>query len=51
MGAIDGVEYNIKPIEVYIIYPIIVFTATLIGAYFTAIYMKTIKASDTSDIE
>ncbi|MBO4523081.1 MAG: FtsX-like permease family protein [Ruminococcus sp.] len=51
MGAINGVEYNIKPIEVYFIYPIIVVTATLIGAFFTAIYMKTIKASDTSDIE
>jgi putative ABC transport system permease protein len=51
MGAINGVEYNIKPVEVYFIYPIIVVAATLTGAFFTAIYMKTIKASDTSDIE
>ena len=51
MGAINGVEYNINPVEVCIVYPIIVISATLLGAFLTSIYMKKIKASDTSDIE
>jgi putative ABC transport system permease protein len=49
-GAINGVDYNIKPIEVYVIYPIVVIGATVLGAAFTALYMKKIKASDTADI-
>ena len=49
-GAINGVEYNIKPIEVCIIYPIVVIGATVLGAALTALYMKKIKASDTADI-
>ena len=51
MGALDGVEYNIKPVEVFAVYPVIIAAATVLGAYLTAMYMKTIKASDTSDIE
>jgi putative ABC transport system permease protein len=51
MGALNGVDYEIKPVEVCIIYPVIITAATLTGAFFTALYMKTVKASDTSDIE
>ena len=51
MGALNGVDYNIKPLEVCVIYPIIIIAATIIGAFLTASYMKTIKASDTSNIE
>ena len=50
-GAINGVDYNIKPVEVCVIYPVIVIAATVLGALLTAISMKKIKASDTSDIE
>lgn len=50
MGALNGVDYNIRPVEVYVIYPVIVFAATVAGAFFTALCMKRIKASDTSDI-
>ncbi len=49
-GAINGVDYNIKPVEVCVIYPVIVVAATVLGAFFTALCMKTIKASDTADI-
>jgi putative ABC transport system permease protein len=49
-GAINGVDYNIKPIEVCVIYPIVVIAATVLGAALTALYMKKIKASDTADI-
>lgn len=49
-GAINGVDYNIKPLEVCVIYPIVVIAATVLGAALTALYMKKIKASDTADI-
>ena len=51
MGAVNGVDYNIRPIEVCVVYPLIIIAATILGAFLTALYMKTIKASDTSDIE
>ena len=51
MGAINGVDYNIKPVEVCVIYPVIVIAAAVLGAFLTALGMKKIKASDTSDIE
>lgn len=51
LGALNGVDYNIRPVEIYAVYPLVVITATITGAFLTALYMKKIKASDTSDIE
>jgi len=51
IGALNGVDYNIRPIEIYAVYPLVVITATITGAFLTSLYMKKIKASDTSDIE
>lgn len=51
MGASEGVEYLIKPVEVFVIYPIAVLASAVAGAALTAFYTKTIKASDTSNIE
>jgi putative ABC transport system permease protein len=50
MGAINGVDYNIRPVEVCIIYPAIIIAVAVAGAFFTALYMRSIKASDTADI-
>ncbi len=50
MGAIDGVDYNIKPFEVYALYPVIIIAVAILGASLTALYMRSIKASDTADI-
>ena len=51
MGAIGGVEYNFRFAEVCVLYPLIVISATILGAFLTAQYMKTVKASDTADID
>ena len=51
MARLNGVDYNLKPVEIYAVYPLIVIISTIAGAFITALYMKTIKASDTSDIE
>ena len=50
MGAINGVDYNIKPLEVYALYPVIIIAVAILGASLTALYMRSIKASDTADI-
>lgn len=51
MGASEGVEYLIKPVEVFVIYPVVILASAVAGAALTAFYTKTIKASDTSNIE
>ncbi len=51
MGAVEGVEYLIKPAEIFCIYPLMVLAAVITGAFLTALYTKTIKASDAANIE
>ena len=51
MGADSGVGYEVDVLQVFIVYPAIITAAALAGAVFTALYIKTIKASDTADIE
>ena len=51
MGAISGIEYEIKPVEIFAVYPVIMLAAISISAFFTSLYTKKIKASDTSDME
>lgn len=51
MGAVSGISYEINKIEIFAVYPFVILAATLAGAFLTALYTKTIKASDTSDIE
>lgn len=50
LGA-SGMSFEIAPFETFAVYPAIVLAATLAGTFFTALYTKTIKASDTADIE
>ncbi|MBR4628013.1 MAG: FtsX-like permease family protein [Ruminococcus sp.] len=51
MGADSGVTYEMNTLRVCLIYPAMIVAATLLGAAFTALYTRTIKASDTADIE
>lgn len=51
MGAYFGVEYKIKPLEVFVIYPIILLVATIISSVLTSLYTKTIKPSQATTIE
>ena len=51
MGADSGVGYEIKAGEIFVFYPLLIVAATLAGAAVTAIYTKTVKASDTAGIE
>lgn len=51
MGAVKGVGYKIEPLEIFAVYPLTALAVTALGAFFTSLYTKTIKASDTSNIE
>ena len=51
MGAVNGVGYDIKPAEIFGLYPLIIIAVTILASALTALYTKTIKASDTADIE
>lgn len=50
MGAID-VDYNIDPLQIFLLYPGIVLGMTVIVTWITALYTKSIKSSDTANIE
>ena len=51
MGAVKDIRYAIKPLELFVIYPLILTGVTILGASVTALYTRTIKASDAADIE
>ncbi|MBP3414284.1 MAG: FtsX-like permease family protein [Clostridia bacterium] len=50
MGA-DYIEFDIKALEVFVIYPLILMAATLIAVFIAAGNTRKISASDTSNIE
>lgn len=50
MGAVD-IDYNIDPLQIFLLYPGAVLVMTVIVAWFTALYTKTIKSSDTASVE
>ena len=51
MGLEMGVEYQQNPVEIYVIFPVIVLTATVASAFLTSLYTKKIRSSDTANIE
>lgn len=51
LGAVAGISYEIRPIEIFVVYPLVILVATLTGTFLTSLYTKSIKASDTSNIE
>lgn len=50
MGAVD-VDYNIDPLQIFLLYPGIVLGMTVVVTWITALYTKSIKSSDTANIE
>ena len=51
MGATEGVNYEIVPKEVFVLYPLIMIAATTLTAFAVSLYTIKIKASDASNIE
>ena len=50
MGAKD-IIYNIEPLEIFVLYPVIILLMTFAIAFIVSVYTKTIKCKDTSNIE
>ena len=50
MGAAE-IEYNIDPLQIFGLYPGIILAMTVAAAWITALYTRTIKSSDTANIE
>lgn len=50
MGA-QSIEFEVKPLEVYMLYPLLVFAVTVLSGMLAALQVKKIPASDASNIE
>lgn len=50
MGA-KTISFDIVPLEVYVIYPLAILSATILSALITALQIRNIPASDTANIE
>jgi len=51
VGDVSGIRCDIDPVEIFVICPALLIGVTVIGSFLTALYTKTIKASDTASIE
>ncbi|MCM1048388.1 MAG: FtsX-like permease family protein [Clostridiales bacterium] len=51
IGDVSGLKCDFAPLEIFVICPAILISVTVIGSFLTALYTKTIKASDTASIE
>lgn len=50
MGATD-IDFNINPLQIFLIYPAVIFAVTIVTAWITSLYTKTIKTSEATNIE
>ena len=50
MGA-SRIKYNIDVLQIFVLYPGAILLVTVVVAWLTALYTRTIKSSDTANIE
>lgn len=51
LGATGIIQYQFDVMEQFVVYPLIITATVVISTFLTAIYTRTIKASDTANIE
>ena len=51
MGMELAVDYVINPVEMYLIFPVVILATTGVSAFLTALYTRKISASDSANIE
>lgn len=51
MGASYGIDYKIIPLEVFVIYPLIMAAATLISVGFTSLRIRAVKTAEVTRID
>ena len=51
MGMELAVDYVINPVEMYLIFPVVILVTTTVSAFLTSLYTRKVKSSDTANIE
>ncbi len=51
MGMELAPSYVINPVEMYLIFPVVILVTTTVSAFLTSLYTRKIKSSDTANIE
>ena len=51
MGANYGIKYEVVPLEIFCIYPVIFFAITTITGFLTAQHVRTVQTNECSNIE
>ncbi len=51
MFGASSIEFDVRELEVYVLYPLLVFAVTITASYITAWQVRKISASETSNIE
>ncbi len=51
MGMELSVDYVVNPVEMYLIFPVVILVTTTVSALLTSFYTKMIRPSDTANIE
>lgn len=51
MFGASSIEFDVRGLEVYVLYPLLVFAVTITASYITAWQVRKISASETSNIE
>lgn len=51
MGMEIAVDYVINPVEMYLMFPLVILVTTIVSAFLTSLYTRKIKSSDTANIE
>ncbi len=51
VGMELAVDYVINPVEMYLIFPLVILVTTTVSAFLTSLYTGKIKSSDTANIE
>lgn len=51
MGMELAVDYVTDPVEIYLVFPVIVLATTTVSAFLTSLYTRKINSSDTANIE
>jgi hypothetical protein len=50
-GASFGIEYHIDSLQIFLLYPALVLGTTIIGALLTSLRIRSIPASECSNID
>ena len=51
MGMELAPSYVIDPVEMYLVFPVVILVTTAVSAFLTSLYTRKIKSSDTANIE